>query len=149
MNRTTHGVLGLGIGMDRRGEHLSCGERAVIFAEDRRGSSQRQIARLLGRSASTVCRELARGRPSGREGDGADPLYCPHRGQQVYATRRARCRPRRKLVRGGVRHRFVCRHLLEFRWSPEQIAERLRRMHPDDPAARVSHETIYAMIYAQ
>jgi hypothetical protein len=43
----------------------------------------------------------------------------------------------------------VCRHLLDFRWSPGQIAATLRRMHPDDPSARVSPETIYAMIYAQ
>jgi IS30 family transposase len=43
----------------------------------------------------------------------------------------------------------LCRHLLDFRWSPGQIAATLRRMHPDDLSARVSHETIYAAIYAQ
>ncbi|MGB4906933.1 MAG: helix-turn-helix domain-containing protein, partial [Tabrizicola sp.] len=47
--------------MERRGRHLDGAERAVIFAEHRRGTSQREIARLLGRSASTICRELARG----------------------------------------------------------------------------------------
>ena len=31
--------------MDRQGKHLSGAERAVIFSEDLRGSSQRQIAR--------------------------------------------------------------------------------------------------------
>ncbi|MFZ1345542.1 MAG: helix-turn-helix domain-containing protein, partial [Tabrizicola sp.] len=50
--------------MERRGLHLDGAERAVIFAEHRRGTSQREIARLLGRSASTICRELARGRVS-------------------------------------------------------------------------------------
>jgi RHS repeat-associated protein len=64
---------------------------------------------------------------------GAAPYY-PARGQQVHASRRARCRPRRKLVRGGALWRFVCRHLLDFRWSPEQIAATLTRTHPDDPA---------------
>jgi IS30 family transposase len=34
-------------------------------------------------------------------------------------------------------------------WSPEQIAGRLKQMHADAPSARVSHETIYAYIYAQ
>jgi IS30 family transposase len=131
--------------MDRQGKHLDCAERAVVFSEDQRGSSQRQIARLLGRAASTICRELARGRPEG----GAEPDYCPQRGQQVYDQRRLACRPKRKLLRGGASYLFVCRHLLDFRWSPEQIAATLRRMHPDDPSARVSHETIYAMIYAQ
>lgn len=47
--------------MERRGRHLDGAERAVIFAEHRRGTSQREIARLLDRSASTICRELARG----------------------------------------------------------------------------------------
>ena len=42
--------------------HLSCAERAVVLAKARRGSSQREIARCLGRSASTICRELQRAR---------------------------------------------------------------------------------------
>ena len=131
--------------MVRRGKHLDCVERAVIFSETLRGSSQRQIARLLGRAASTICRELARGRP----GKAAEPPYCPQRGQRVNDQRRMRCRPKRKLVRGGATYLFVRDHLMEFRWSPAQIAATLAGMHPDDPAARVSPETIYAMIYAQ
>ena len=39
--------------------------------------------------------------------------------------------------------------LVHRRGSPEQIAQRLQHMKPDDPSARVSHETIYAAIYAQ
>jgi IS30 family transposase len=122
--------------------HLSCAERAVVFAEDRRGASQREIARLLGRSASTICRELRRGR-------GREESYCPQRSTEEHERRRLRCRPRQKLLPGGALWRHVCRQLLHLRWSPEQIAATLARMHPDDPAARVSHETIYAMIYAQ
>jgi IS30 family transposase len=131
--------------MERRGKHLDCVERAVIFSEALRGSSQRQIARLLGRAPSTICRELARGRPP----EGREQPYCPQRGQRVYLKHRARCRPRRKLVRGGATYLFVRHHLLDLRWSPAQIAATLAAMHPDDPSARVSHETIYAMIYAQ
>ena len=131
--------------MAGRGKYLDCAERAVIFSEDLRGSSQRQIARLLGRAARTICRELARGRRS----VGAEPAYCPQRSQRVYEKRRARCRPKRKLVRGGAGCLFVRHHLLALRWSPGQIAATLGAMHPDYPSARVSHETIYAMIYAQ
>jgi len=34
-------------------------------------------------------------------------------------------------------------------WSPQQISGRLKHMHPDDPDRQVSHETIYAALYAQ
>ena len=128
--------------MDRRSKHLSSEERGVIFAEHERGSSQRTIGRLLGRAASTICRELGRGRQ-------ADAGYCPQAARRVYDARRSRCRRRRRLIEGGALHRFVHDHLVHRRWSPEQIAQRLRRMKPDEPSARVSHETIYTAIYAQ
>ena len=128
--------------MDRRSKHLSSEERGVILAEHDRGSSQRAIGRVLGRPASTIGRELARGRQ-------ADGSYCPTAARRVYDERRARCRRRRRLVEGSALHRFVHDHLVYRRWSPEQIAQRLRRMKPDEPSALVSHEAIYAAIYAQ
>ena len=128
--------------MDRRSKHLNSEERGVIFAEQNRGSSQGAIGRLLGRPASTICREMARGRQT-------DGSYCPTAARRVYDERRARCGRVRRLVEGSVLHRFVHDHLVHRRWSPEQIAQRLRVMKPNDPSARVSHETIYAAIYAQ
>ena len=128
--------------MDQGSKHLSSEERGVIFSEHSRGSSQRAIGRLLGRPASTICRELARG----RQGDGS---YCAQAARRVYTARRTRCRRRRRLVEGSATYRFVHDHLVHRRWSPEQIAHRLRLMEPDNPSARVSHETIYAAIYAQ
>jgi len=128
--------------MDRRSKHLSSEDRGVIFSERSRGSSQRSIGRLLGRPASTIGRELARGRLD-------DGGYCPQSARRVYDARRQACRRKRKLVEGGAIHRFVHDHLVHRCWSPEQIAHRLRLMKPDDPTARVSHETIYAAIYAQ
>ena len=103
--------------MDKRSKHLSSEERGVIFAE-----RQRVIGQLLRRPASTICRELARGR-------------------LVHDVRRRRCRRPHKLVEGGDIHRFVHDHLVHRRWSPEQIAARLRLMNQGDPTARVSHET--------
>ena len=128
--------------MDRRSKHLSSEERGVIFAEHNRGGSQRSIGQLLQRPASTICRELARG----RQEDGA---YGPHAARLVHDVRRTRCRRLRKLTEGTEIHRFVHGHLVHRHWSPEQIAHRLRLMKPDTPSARVSHETIYAAIYAQ
>lgn len=91
--------------------------------EAHRGSSQREIARLPGRSASTICRELALGRLGGT--------------------------PRGKPVARGALWRFVWLRLVKFRWSPEQIAALLRAQRPDDRQARVGHKTIIAMIRAE
>jgi len=112
--------------MDRRSKHLSSEERGVIFAEQNRGSSQGVIGRLLGRPASTICRELARGRQ-------LDGSYCrTAAARRVYAECRTRCRRVRRLVEGGALYRFVHDHLVHLRWSPVQIAQRLRIMKPDD-----------------
>ncbi|HUD42373.1 MAG TPA: IS30 family transposase, partial [Dokdonella sp.] len=66
----------------------------------------------------------------------------------AYRLRRTRSVRPRKLVEGSWLHERVQDHLVYDRWSPQQIAARLRSMYPDDPARQVSHETIYAAIYA-
>ena len=131
--------------MDKRYKHLNGEERGVILAEHLRGASLGAIGLLLGRSASTIGRELLRGRP---KEEPAQP-YCAQRGGERYRAHRKRCGRRRKLVCGGWLHDFVQGKLIHRRWSPEQIAQRLRLMKPNDASARVSHETIYATIYAQ
>jgi IS30 family transposase len=128
--------------MDRRYKHLNGEERGVIFAEHRRGASLRAIGSLLGRHASTISRELRRGRVD-------DGHYNPEAGRRGYDARRLRSRRPRRLIEGSALHIWVRGKLVHLHWSPEQIAGRLRTMHPDDPDQRVSHETIYAAIYAQ
>ncbi len=128
--------------MDRLYKHLNSEERGVIFAEHRRGASLRAIGSLLGRSPSTIGRELTRGR-------GNDGHYSPVSARRSYDTRRLRSRRSRRLVEGSALHTWVHGKLVHLHWSPEQIAGRLRAMHPDDPDQRVSHETIYAAIYVQ
>ena len=91
--------------MDRRSKHLSSEERGVILDEHNRGSSQRSIGSLLGRPASTICRELVRGRQD-------DGHYCPQGGRLVYNVRRERCRHQRKLAPGNAAYRFVHDHLI-------------------------------------
>ena len=68
--------------MDIRSKHLSSEDRGVILAERNRGSSQRLIGQLLHCPASTICRELARGRQE-------DGCYCPQAARQAYDSRRA------------------------------------------------------------
>ena len=121
--------------------HLSAEERAMIQIGQRSGLSQRAIARQMGRSVSSVSRELRRNR--GNTG------YSAVSAGAAYRRRRSRCVRQRKLVEGQPLYQRVRDGLLYWYWSPQQIAAKLRRMHPDDPQWHVSHETIYAAIYAQ
>ena len=83
--------------MDKRYKHLNGEERGVILAEHRRGASLGAIGLLLGHSASTIGRELPRGRP---DGEPAQP-YCAQLAGGRCRARRKRCRRRQKLVEGG------------------------------------------------
>ncbi|WP_230948819.1 helix-turn-helix domain-containing protein, partial [Burkholderia vietnamiensis] len=122
-------------------KHLSAEERAVIMIEKARNTSVRAIARLLGRSASTITRELARNRTE------APRCYDATSAARAYRTRRERSRRQAKLAAGSTLYWRVHHDLVYRCWSPQQIAARLREMHPDNPEQRVSHETIYAAIY--
>lgn len=133
--------------------HLSAEERGAIKVLIAQGASGRRIAQVLGRAQSTIARELRRngfrsaaaaplrGRP--RLEPGYDPTRAGLRAQRL------RCRPRvrRKLQRDTALWREV-RRWLERCWSPQQIADKLRSLYPDQPWLRVSHETIYTAIYA-
>jgi IS30 family transposase len=120
--------------------HLSAEERAVIMIEHHNGVSARSIARRLGRSPATISSELPR----------VDGLhYDAAAAGRAYRQWRERCRRRRLLTEDTRLYQDVYDHLVFLRWSPPQIAARLRDMPVDLRPGLVSHETIYAAIYAQ
>jgi len=121
--------------------HLAAAERAAIMLLRRDGTGVRQIARKLKRSPSTISREIRRQPYHGRL-----PYEASRAEAQAFWQSR-QSRNRRKLRPGGALFEAVARHLRQG-WSPLQIAGRLRRMHPDDAAERVCHETIYVALYA-
>jgi IS30 family transposase len=55
-------------------------------------------------------------------------------GQLLHRPASTICRRKRKLVEGSNLYRFVHGKLVHLHWSPEQIAQRLRLMKPDDPS---------------
>jgi len=124
------------------GRYLSVAEREEIAVGLAAGESLRSIARALGRDPATVSREVRRNGAS-RPGRG----YRAHLAQQL-AEQRAR-RPKPTRLAGHPRLRERVQSLLEERLSPEQIAGRLRREFPDDPAMQISHETIYRALFVQ
>lgn len=119
---------------------LSEDERVSIADRRAAGCSIRGIAAELGRSPSTISREIQ------RNSDPATGKYHPFRAGQRARDRRARPKAG-KLATDEVLRTFV-QHCLHERWSPEQISKVLPSAFPDQPAMRVCHETIYQALYS-
>lgn len=125
--------------MGTRYKQLCLTERIEIYHLHSAGKSLRTIALFLGRSASTVSRELKRNSKPTKAWPGG---YRPDRAHGL-AERRRRWDCRHKLARQPAL-RAVVRDRLAMGWSPEQIAGRLTL---DDAPMRISHESIYRFIY--
>ncbi|MFI5613911.1 IS30 family transposase [Amycolatopsis sp. NPDC051903] len=119
---------------------LSEDERIAIADHWAAGLGIRAIAAEVGRSPSTISREIRRNR---------DPItgtYHPHRAQQRARDRRARSTPGKLATDQALRHYVQSR--LWLRWSPEQITRTLPAVFPDQPGMRSCHETIYRALYS-
>lgn len=123
--------------MSQQYKHLMQEERDAIHRGKLEGCSVREIARRLGRPASTVSREIVRNRQ--------DHHYDAITAQRQ-ARRRRQGRPRKLRPGQPLWNRVVMG--LYRGWSPEQIAGRMRKMSAGDSSQRVSHESIYVALYA-
>jgi len=119
--------------------YLDREERYELARLAEQGLPVRAIARAMSRSASTVCRELARNR------DPRTGSYQPERACALAWGRQRRPRPTKLSARPELR--AVVQGWLDQGYSPEEIAGRLPVEHPDDDSMRISHETIYQAIY--
>ena len=114
-------------------------ERELIRLGIKREMSARAIAEWLGRHHSVVAREIARN--GGREGYRA--LGAQWRADHV----KKRPKVRKILAFPELEHAVL--EGVRHKWSPVQIARRLRVEHPRDQAWWVSHETIYQTLFIQ
>ena len=99
----------------------------------------RWIARSLGRSPSTVSREITR--------NGGVRRY-----RAAAADHRAwaeALRPKRCKLASYPALRWAVARKLKRNWSPEQVSSWLKRTYPYDEAFQVSHETIYKSLFVQ
>jgi IS30 family transposase len=101
--------------------------------------SVRSIAKLLGRSPSTVSREISRN-------GGYDRYSAPTADDAAWARTR---RPKRCKLASSPRLRRAVARKLRLQWSPEQIAGWLKSTFPGDQTQHVSHETIYRSLFVQ
>ena len=158
------------------GRYLSFQEREEIAVLKAEGAGVREIARRLGRSASTVSRELRRnaatrcGKLDYRASVAqwkAELVARRPKTAKLVANPRLREYVQRRLS-GQIRHpdgtSMVGPRQAPWKgrnkphrgdrrwvhaWSPEQIANRLKIDFPDDESMRISHEAVYQALYVQ
>ena len=123
----------------RSSRSLTLSEREEISRGLAAGRSLRSIALRLGRAPSTISRELDR--------NGGLDSYRAHAAERA-AWDRSR-RPKRCKLALNRPLAMAVAGLLRQRWSPWQIAGRLKRLYPHDEDCRVSHETIYKTLFIQ
>ena len=118
---------------------LSLKERMLIFGWRVEGFSIRDIARRLGRSPSTVSRELRR---NGITSTCYNPYIAHMRaGKRLTRPKARKCAdPRLWGIIWGK---------LELRWSPEQMCAYLRMRFPHNQSMNPCVETIYQSIFVQ
>ena len=121
---------------------LTINEREEIALGLAQGRSRREIALILGRSPSTISREV----PRNSYNVFFRPYYKATRAQAMANRKASLHLKKRKLDTNKRLRQFVFRHL-NMLWSPEQIVKRLKMLYPLDMTMRISTETIYSYLY--
>lgn len=118
-------------------KHLSIEEREKIQELLWQKTSIRDIAKVIGRSPSSIAREINRSIPMRRR-------YTPRLAHEK-ALEKRKSRGRKLRLKKYFIRRYVIDHL-KIGYSPEQIAGRLTLEYPNE---KISHEAIYQYIYNQ
>lgn len=114
-------------------------EREEISRGLARGESQADIARRIGRSPSTISREIGRA-------SCASEYRAFSAGRRAHVAASSRRRGKSRLATKPRLRRYVLRGLRN-EWSPREVVERLEKEYPLDMEMRISHEAIYRFIY--
>jgi len=119
---------------------LNVEEREKVFYYLTLRKSYREIGSLLGRSHTTIIREIKRNKKEGE--------YSPSRAEDLSRRRYRKCGRRKKIDTNIDLFEEVFKNLFK-KWSPEQISGHLRDKYNGNLQMQISHESIYQYIYAQ
>lgn len=118
-------------------KHFTAEERISLAEKLKEGKSKRQIAREMGRSPSTISREIKRNFSKQKN------HYHPWRATILYICRRKRCKRKYKIDQDTELKLYIIACLSKF-WSPEIIANKVKEI-----GKSISFSTIYRAIKAK
>jgi transposase, IS30 family len=118
--------------------YLSVEERHELARLRESGLAVRAVAARMGRSPSTISRELARN-------TGPRGMYQPMLAHTLACGRQARPKPSRLARLPALR--AAVQEMIGKKYSPEQIAGRLKVLYPGQAGMQISHESIYQSLY--
>jgi len=131
----------------RKFKHLTVYERGQIAALLKEGKSQRYIAKRLGRSPSTISREIKRGTTIQMRTDLTTyEEYFPETGQAVYEKNRKNCGAKYKLAQVEEFIKFAEYKILHEKWSPDAVVGSCKREVKWENAGIVCTKTLYNYI---
>lgn len=122
--------------MKRKYNHLTIEERDLIAVRNAEGIGQEEIAKEIGRSPSTISREIKRNKSS-------KGLYLAAEADKQAKERKSEAHQKTRIPDEFTR-KYLEDRIIQDQWTPEQISGRLKLEHPEH---YVSHETIYQYIY--
>lgn len=126
----------------KKHRRLTLKERVIIQTLLKENKSKSYIANKLGRSRSTIGREVNKWIQSKKDNYDAELAHwCA---KEDYLNKRNLD----KISSYPLLKFFVYRGLLS-NWTPEQISGRLKELYPNDPIMSISHEAIYRHIYTR
>lgn len=131
----------------RKFKHLSVYERGQIAALVKEGKTLHYIAKKLGRSPSTISREIKRGTTIQMRSDlSTYKEYFPETGQAVYEKNRMNCGAKCKLAQVEDFLKFAEDKILHEKWSPDAVVGLCRRDPKWQNFAIVCTKTLYNYI---
>jgi IS30 family transposase len=122
--------------------HFTLEERKYLQQLLSEGCKQTEAARALGRHPSSVSRELKRNRSNNPRKPSDNPYNYHHWRANILAVTRRRQKVRRAIPKESELYAYIVEKLNSF-WSPEEIAGRWRKEHPD---SHIGVSTIYRYI---
>src|SRR3989338_1058175 len=120
-------------------KHLSLREREAISKGLSQGFSCKEIGKSIGRSGSTISRDISRNKMTRETYWAIDADF--------HADCREEIPKRPRKIENNIFLKEYINSKIKLDWSPEQIANRLKEAYPLDMSMRASHETIYTYLY--